>query len=144
MTVAHILSLKGRSVISAAPSETVQGIADLLAKNRIGAVLVRDKTGGVAGIVSERDIVKALAKDGARALEKTAADIMTSKVRTCGPSDTEAELMSLMTEHRIRHLPVVEDGNLIGMISIGDVVKLRIESIEREAEEMKSYIASAG
>lgn len=144
MTVAHILSIKGRSVISAAPSETVQGVADLLAKNRIGAVLVRDKTGGVAGIVSERDIVKALAKDGARALEKTAADIMTSKVRTCGPSDTEAELMSLMTEHRIRHLPVVEDGNLIGMISIGDVVKLRIESIEREAEEMKSYIASAG
>lgn len=144
MTVAHILTIKGRSVISAAPTETVQGVADLLAKNRIGAVLVRDKTGGLAGIVSERDIVKALAKDGAKALEKTAADIMTSKVRTCGPSDTEAELMSLMTEHRIRHLPVVEDGNLIGMISIGDVVKLRIESIEREAEEMKSYIASAG
>ncbi len=144
MTVAHILTLKGRSVISAAPTETVQGVADLLSRNRIGAVLVRDKKGGLAGIVSERDIVKALAQDGAGALAKTAADIMTSKVRTCGPSDTEAALMSLMTEHRIRHLPVVEDGNLIGMISIGDVVKLRIESIERESAEMKSYIASAG
>ena len=144
MTVAHILNIKGRSVISAAPGETVQAVADLLAKNRIGAVLVRDKKGGLAGIVSERDIVRALSKDGAAALSKTAAEIMTSKVRTCTTSDTEAELMTLMTEHRIRHLPVVEDGNLIGMISIGDVVKLRIESIEREAEEMKSYIASAG
>lgn len=144
MTVAHILNIKGRSIISAAPSETVQAVADLLASNRIGAVLVRDKTGGLAGIVSERDIVRAIAKDGAAALSKSAAEIMTSKVRTCTSSDTEAALMSLMTEHRIRHLPVVEDGSLIGMISIGDVVKLRIESIEREAEEMKSYIASAG
>lgn len=144
MAVAQILNIKGRSVISAAPTETVQGVADLLSRNRIGAVVVRDQAGALAGIVSERDIVVALARHGMSALSKTAADIMTSKVRTCSPDDTEAALMSLMTEHRIRHLPVVEDGALIGMISIGDVVKLRIESIEREAEEMKSYIASAG
>ena len=75
---------------------------------------------------------------------KTAADIMTAKVRTCAPSDTEAELMQLMTEHRIRHLPVVSNGKLAGMISIGDVVKLRIEMMERETEDMKSYIATAG
>ncbi len=144
MAVAQILNLKGRSVISAAPTDTVQAIADTLSKHRIGAVLIRDDAGGLAGIASERDIVKAIARHGVAALAKTAAEIMTSKVRTCSPGDTEAALMSLMTEHRIRHLPVVEDGQLIGMISIGDVVKLRIESVEREAEEMKSYIASAG
>ncbi len=144
MTVAHILNIKGRSVISAAPTETVQDVATTLAKNRIGAVLVRDTKGALVGIVSERDIVRALSIDGAGALSKPVAEIMTTKVRTCGPGDTEAALMSLMTEHRIRHLPVVEDGALIGMISIGDVVKLRIASVEREAEEMKSYIASAG
>ena len=144
MAVAQILNVKGRTVISAAPADTVQVVADILARNRIGAVVVRDKSGGLAGIVSERDIVVALARHGVGAIQKTAADIMTSKVRTCAPGDTEASLMSLMTEHRIRHLPVVEGGALIGMISIGDVVKLRMESIEREAEEMKSYIASAG
>jgi CBS domain-containing protein len=85
-----------------------------------------------------------MARLGAAVLERKASDVMTAKVRTCGPNDTEAELMSLMTEHRIRHLPVVANGKLAGMISIGDVVKLRMESMEREAEELKTYIASAG
>lgn len=144
MTVAQILTRKGSAVITVAPSETLHGVVDLLAKNRIGAVVVDDGKGGIAGIVSERDVVRALSQHGGGAMSKTVADIMTKKVRTCTPQDTEGELMGLMTEHRIRHLPVLEGGKLAGMISIGDVVKLRIESIEREAEEMKSYIASAG
>jgi CBS domain-containing protein len=144
MAVAQILNLKGRGVVGASPGETVQGIADLLTRNRIGAVVIRDSNGKLAGIVSERDIVSAIARHGNAALSRTAAEVMTSKVTTCTPSDSEVELMTLMTEQRIRHLPVVEGGQLIGMISIGDVVKFRIESIEREAEEMKTYIASAG
>jgi len=144
MTVAQILTRKGSAVITVMPSETLHGVVDLLAKNRIGAVVVLDGKGGIAGIVSERDVVRALSQHGGGAMGKTVADIMTKKVRTCTPQDTEGELMGLMTEHRIRHLPVLEGGKLAGMISIGDVVKLRIESIEREAEELKSYIASAG
>ncbi len=144
MAVAQILSRKGSAVVTVTPSETLQGVVKLLAQNRIGAVVVLDGKGGLAGIVSERDVVRALSEHGGGAMGKTVADIMTKKVRTCTPQDTEGELMGLMTEHRIRHLPVLEGGKLAGMISIGDVVKLRIESIEREAEEMKSYIASAG
>ncbi len=144
MSVAHILKQKGNAVITVDPSQTLYDVAGILAKHRIGAVIVVDAGGAIAGIVSERDVVRTLAKEGPAALTRTARDFMTTKVKTCTPSDTEAGLMGLMTEHRIRHLPVVEDGKLAGMISIGDVVKLRIEMIEREAEEMKSYIASAG
>jgi len=144
MSVAHILKKKGNNVITVEPSQSLHEVAEVLAKHRIGAVIVVNPAGGIAGIVSERDVVRALAKEGAAALARTAGEFMTAKVRTCSPHDTEAGLMGLMTEHRIRHLPVVEDGKLAGMISIGDVVKLRIEMIEREAEEMKSYIASAG
>jgi CBS domain-containing protein len=144
MSVAHILKKKGSAVVTVEPSQTLHDIARILAKHRIGAVIVVDEAGGIAGIMSERDVVRALANEGAPALERPARAFMTTKVRTCNPRDTEAGLMGLMTEHRIRHLPVVEDGKLAGMISIGDVVKLRIEMIEREAAEMKSYIASAG
>lgn len=144
MAVAHILKQKGSAVFTVGPGETVKSIVDVLDQHRIGAVLVTDDKGGIAGIVSERDIVRAMARLGAAVLERKASDVMTAKVRTCGPNDTEAELMSLMTEHRIRHLPVVANGKLAGMISIGDVVKLRMESMEREAEELKTYIASAG
>ena len=144
MAVAQILRQKGSDVVTVSPSDGVQTIVDTLARHRIGAVVVVDNGGAIAGIVSERDVVRAMAGDAAGIRGKTAADIMTSKVMTCEPSDSEAELMQLMTENRIRHLPVVSGGRLAGMISIGDVVKLRIESIEREAEEMKTYIASAG
>jgi CBS domain-containing protein len=144
MAVAHILKQKGSTVISVAPGDSVQSIVDTLSKHRIGAVLVIDKAGGIAGIVSERDVVRAMAGDAAAVSRKTAADIMTSKVRTCSPNDTETDLVTLMTEHRIRHLPVVANGKLAGMISIGDVVKHRMDMMEREAEEMKTYIASAG
>lgn len=144
MAVAHILKQKGSTVISVAPHDSVQSIVDILSKHRIGAVLVVDPQGGIAGIVSERDVVRAMAGNAAALAKRTAADIMTAKVRTCSPNDTETDLVRLMTEHRIRHLPVVSDGKLAGMISIGDVVKHRMENMEREAEEMKTYIASAG
>jgi CBS domain-containing protein len=144
MTVAHILNAKGRDVIIATPDEKLKNVADTLAKKRIGAIVIIDREGGIAGIVSERDVVRAIATMGAAALDKPASQFMTTNVMTCGPRDSEAELMGLMTEHRIRHLPVVDDGKLDGMISIGDVVKFRIEAIEREAEELKVYIASSG
>ena len=143
MAVSHILKQKGRAVLTVTPATPVKDIADILAKNRIGAVVV-ESGGAIAGIVSERDVVRAFSEHGAAVLDKNASAIMTAKVRTCSEGDSEAELMGLMTQHRIRHLPVVHDGKLAGMISIGDVVKFRIEAIEREAEDMKSYIASAG
>jgi CBS domain-containing protein len=144
MTVAQILNAKGRGVITAQPGDTVNAVAQILATKKIGAVIIVDAQGRIEGIVSERDIVRAVALGGPKALDKPVREFMTASVRTCGPGDSEAELMSLMTEHRVRHLPVVEGGKLGGMISIGDVVKNRIEAIEREAEEMKSYIASSG
>lgn len=144
MSVAQILSSKGRAVHTALASDSLEAIAKTLADKRIGSVVITDAKGAIAGIVSERDIVRAIARNGAGALELPANSVMTSEVRTCGPGDSEAELMAVMTAHRIRHLPVVEGGRLAGMISIGDVVKFRIEAIEREAEDMKSYIATAG
>lgn len=144
MAVAHILRQKGTSVFTVEPGDSVQTIVDMLARHRIGAVVVVDPAGGIAGIVSERDVVRAMVGDMAAVVPMTAKDIMTAKVRTCSPTDSEAELMQMMTESRIRHLPVVANGRVTGMISIGDVVKLRIESMEAEADQMKTYIASAG
>jgi CBS domain-containing protein len=144
MAVTHILKQKGREVITVTPATPLKEVADTLAKHRIGAVVVSDGKSGIAGIVSERDVVRAFSAHGGGVTGKSAGDIMTARVYTCSPRDSETDLMALMTEHRIRHLPVVDDGKLAGMISIGDVVKYRIESIEREAEQMKSYIASAG
>ncbi len=144
MSVSHILGVKGRAVITAGPKENVHSTAQKLSQNKIGAVVILDEKGSIAGIVSERDIVRALAEHGADAMAKPVSSIMSKAVKTCKFGDSETELMALMTAHRIRHLPVVEAGKLAGMISIGDIVKFRIEAIEREAEDMKSYIASAG
>ena len=144
MAVAHILKQKGAGVITVQPADSVQAIVDILAKHRIGAVVVVDHEGAIAGIVSERDVVRAMAGDAAGVVGKSARDIMTAKVRTCTPQDSETDLMQMMTESRIRHLPVVDAGRLVSMVSIGDVVKFRMEEIEREADHMKSYIASAG
>ncbi|MBI2717417.1 MAG: CBS domain-containing protein [Rhizobiales bacterium] len=144
MAVAQILKQKGRTVVTVRPNQTLNEVAGILAQHRIGAVVVIDASGGIAGIVSERDVVKAIAAHGANALALAAREVMMVEVRTCSPRDTEAELMGWMTEHRIRHLPVIEDGKLAGMVSIGDVVKYRIETIEQESEQLKSYISSAG
>jgi CBS domain-containing protein len=144
MTVANILSGKGHNVITAGANDSIAAIVKTLAEKRIGAVLVTKPDGSLAGIVSERDVIRALAERGNKAMDAKAQDIMTAKVHTCAPDDSEGELMAMMTVNRIRHLPVMKAGKLAGMISIGDVVKFRMEAIEREAEEMKSYIASAG
>jgi CBS domain-containing protein len=143
MAVSHILGVKGRNVFTVRPADTVEAVAKLLGEKRIGAVVVTDLAGHIAGIVSERDVVRHIASEGAAVLKKPASAIMTSNVHTCADGDSEQELMTLMTTRRIRHLPVVKNGKLDGMISIGDVVKFRIEAIEREAEDMKAYIAGA-
>jgi CBS domain-containing protein len=143
MSVSQILSVKGRNVITASPGDTVASVVKTLAEKRIGAIVVTDSKGGIAGIVSERDVVRHLARDGANLLSVPVSAIMTKGVKTAGEGDNEQEIMALMTEHRIRHLPVVAGGKLAGMISIGDVVKNRIEAIQREAEHMKAYIAGA-
>jgi CBS domain-containing protein len=143
MAVSHILGVKGRNVFTVRPTDTVEAVVKLLGEKRIGAVVVTDLAGHISGIVSERDVVRHIASDGTGVLKKLATDIMTKNVLTCQDGDSEQELMALMTSKRIRHLPVVKDGKLNGMISIGDVVKYRIETIEREAEDMKAYIAGA-
>lgn len=143
MAVSHILGVKGRNVFTVRPTDTVETVAKLLGEKRIGAVVVVDESSHIAGIVSERDVVRQIAAEGAAVLKKPASAIMTTNVHTCREGDSEQELMTLMTARRIRHLPVVKNGKLDGMISIGDVVKFRIEAIEREAEDMKAYIAGA-
>ena len=143
MTVAAILAEKGREVVTVAPATTVAEASSLLAERRIGAAVVTDRSGRILGIVSERDIVAALAEYGADALPRDVGSIMTSKVITCAENDTINEVMTRMTRGRFRHLPVVTNGRMVGVISIGDVVKRRIEDVEREAEEMRLYIATA-
>ena len=141
MTVATILKNKGADIVSARPATSVADIARLLAEHKIGAVPVVNAKGGLEGIVSERDVVRAIAQSGQAVLERPVEDVMTRKVLVCKPADTIYEIMALMTDNRIRHLPVVVSGKLEGLISIGDVVKFRIAEVEFEAEEMKRYIA---
>lgn len=141
MTVATLLKEKGTSVVTARPDATVAEIANLLKEHRIGAVVIVDGQRRPEGIVSERDIVRAVAEEGAAGLARRAGEVMVRKLITCTPEDTTYEIMNLMTQHRIRHLPIVVEGKLGGIISIGDVVKSRIAEIELEASEMKRYIA---
>lgn len=142
MTVKHILDEKGREVVTVSPSMGTADAVRFLADNKIGAVVVTGSAGKISGILSERDIVRAVASRGADALSAPISDIMTSKVTTCGENHTVNQVMELMTKGRFRHLPVEANGKLIGIISIGDVVRRRIEDVEREAEEIKAYIAS--
>ena len=142
MTVAAILSDKGRDVITASPEATLSEICETLAVRKIGAIVLTGGDGSIAGIVSERDIVRAVASGGAGALETAVADHMTRSVITCSPQDTINEVMERMTQGRFRHLPVMTDGALVGVISIGDVVKIRIAMAEQEAAEMRSYITT--
>ena len=143
MTVAEILSMKGREVATIAPERTISDAVDELAKRRIGALVVVEGRDRVVGILSERDIVRALAKRGGDLLADKVGSIMTREVVTCGESETINRVMGRMTRGRFRHLPVVEGGRLAGIVSIGDVVKARIEEVEHEAEEMRTYIATA-
>lgn len=142
MHVSRVLESKGREVATVAPQATLDEAVRMLTKRRIGALVVVAGRGTIAGILSERDIVRALARDGAGALARAVEDYMTRDVATCSQADTIEEVMEVMTRGRFRHLPVVEEGRLAGIVSIGDAVKLRIEETTREAEALKSYIAA--
>jgi len=143
MTVRSILDEKGHDVFTIGPDETLNAAIRLLAEKRIGAVVVVRPDGGIGGILSERDIVRALAEGGAGALTKPISAFMTAKVQVCREESTVNDVMEVMTRVRFRHLPVEKEGRLVGLVSIGDVVKRRIEDVEREAEDIKAYIATA-
>jgi CBS domain-containing protein len=143
MNVKAILAAKGGDVTSVEPTADLEAAARLLVAHRIGALVIRGAGGRVAGILSERDIVRALAERGAAALGLPVGQVMTREVETCGENDSVASLMERMTAGKFRHMPVVEQGRLIGLISIGDVVKQRVEEFERESEAMRDYIRTA-
>jgi CBS domain-containing protein len=144
MNVEMILKTKGRNVVTMKPDATLAAAASELQRRGIGAVVVLDENGGVAGILSERDIVHTLAKSGPDSLSHPVSDVMTRRLHTCKLTDTINDLMALMTAQRIRHLPVVEEGRLCGIVSIGDVVKYRLEEVEFEAGALREYVATAG
>ncbi|MBS0559765.1 MAG: CBS domain-containing protein [Proteobacteria bacterium] len=143
MTVAAILKHKGHAVSSVAPGATIEEVARMLAALRIGAVLVIDATDQLLGIVSERDIVAGLASDGPAILQRTAGEVMTRGLFTVSPATTVAEAMAMMTSGRVRHLPVMDSGMLVGLVSIGDVVKARITQQEYEVDNLKAYVAGS-
>ena len=143
MTIAAILAVKGSEVVMVSDTMVIKDVIALLHMRGIGAVLVTDEASDVVGVLSERDIIHGLAETGPAILEQTARTIMTSPVVTCRPTDSVPEVMTLITHRRIRHVPVVESGNLLGIVSIGDLVKRRIEEVEQEAEALKSYIATS-
>ena len=142
MNVATILSEKGRKVITTHRGNTLLDVAKLLNDNKIGSILILDEDEAVIGIVSERDIVRRIAAAGASVLNSPIETCMTTNVISCQESDTIDQIMSEMTKRRFRHMPVVEDKKLVGIISIGDVVKLRIAEAEMEADAMRQYIAT--
>ncbi len=139
MRIADVLRGKGGAVVTINPDATVTELLDGLASHNIGAMVVVGPD-GVKGIVSERDVVRQLHANGAAVLSRPVSQIMTSVVSTCSKSDTVDSLTLLMTENRVRHVPVVEDGELIGIVSIGDVVKTRMQELESEHEQLQSYI----
>jgi CBS domain-containing protein len=141
MRVADLLRTKGSEVATVPPKVSVTGLLDDLARYNVGALVVVDAGGAVIGIVSERDVVRRLNERGAELLTAPVENIMTTQVVTCSPSDAVDALAEVMTERRIRHMPVVEDGRIVGIISIGDVVKSRIEQLESDREQLESYIA---
>lgn len=143
MTVAAILKQKGYGVASVRPDMTVTAVARLLAARRIGAVVVQDGTGRLLGILSERDIVAAIAANGAHALDMAAEQLMTRAVQTATPRTTVEQAMEIMTAGRFRHLPVIEHGALAGIVSIGDIVKARMSQQDHEVDSLKAYVAGA-
>jgi len=143
MNVEAILKTKGTGVATIAPDAAVSAALDLLSAKGIGAVVVSADGAVPDGILSERDIVRGLAMHGASLLDRQVSQVMTRNVITCSPHDKIADLMGLMTERRIRHLPVMRHGRLAGIVSIGDVVKNRLDEIEWEADSLKTYIAGA-
>jgi CBS domain-containing protein len=142
MFVSDILAQKGGLVFTVTPGTSIAQLSQQLSTRRIGSVLVLDGEGSVAGIVSERDLVRALASHGAKAMELEARQVMTREVVTCDPDDSIDQVMQTMTQGRFRHLPVVRHGELLGLVSIGDVVKARLEETKHETEALKAYIVA--
>ncbi len=143
MDVASILRTKGASVATVPPEATIADVAAKLKEKKIGALVVSDDGVKVLGIISERDILRGVADHRLDLLDKRADELMTAEVLTCTPNDTTGDLMAVMTERRIRHIPVTEDGALCGIVSIGDVVKDRLDEIEREANALRDYVTKA-
>ena len=145
MLVGQVLKTKGSQVVSVRAGDSIASITRTLAQHRIGAVLVIEGDGTVLGIVSERDIVRALAGMGEAVMRMTAGQLMTRVLFTVSPASLVQDALQLMTDRRVRHLPVLTaEGLLAGMVSIGDLVKARIAEAEQEAEELKAYVATAG
>jgi len=142
MTIATILAVKGATVATVTPDLSVTDALQVFQKQRIGAVVVTDGAGAPVGVLSERDVVRALATTGPDVLSARVLTIMSAPVITVEPRHSIQDAMALMTTRRIRHLPVIDGGQMIGIVSIGDLVKLRIEQAEREADALKSYIAA--
>jgi CBS domain-containing protein len=143
MTVKAILSVKGTEVLTIEPTTNLAAAAKLLAERKIGALVVTGPDRRVVGIVSERDIVQELAAHGPAALDLALTEVMTRKVTTCSASDTIVSVMERMTAGKFRHLPVLEQGRLAGIVSIGDVVKHRLQEMEREQSALRDYIQTA-
>lgn len=140
MDVRAILDHKGTQVAVIEPTATVGAAVAALARHSVGALVVSYDGERVAGVISERDVVRGLARDGAAVLRLEVGELMTTEVQTCRPTDTVAELMAVMTDERIRHLPVVVDGVLAGIVSIGDVVKRRVSELESDTDELVQYL----
>ena len=142
MTVRSILDTKGHNILSVEPDAKLSAAVKILGERKIGAVLVMSE-GKLDGILSERDIVRVLAERGAKVLDESVGSVMTRKVVSCRESDTVGGIMEMMTIGKFRHLPVIEDGRVVGLISIGDVVKWRVQEYEREQEALRDYIKTA-
>jgi CBS domain-containing protein len=142
--ISKVLKGKGSDVVSVAPGDTVLAVARVLTERGIGAALVRDPAGALLGIISERDIVRGMANQGQGTTQLPAEKLMTRDLVTVAPQTSVGEAMELMTRRRVRHLPVLEGGQLVGLVSIGDLVKRRIDEAEHEAAELKAYVVSAG
>ncbi len=140
MRVSDILRNKGDVIVTIAPTATLADASRELTSHNFGALVVSEDGATIVGIISERDLVRHVARDGAGALDSPVSAAMTAAVRTCSRSDSLEDLMRVMTEHRIRHLPVVEDARLCGVVSIGDVVKRRVEQLENETKDLHEYI----
>jgi len=143
MNVREILSVKGREVVTIEPNANLATAVRVLAEHRFGALVVTGPEDRIVGILSERDIVTLLAKRGIDALETKIAEVMTRKVTTCSPTDTISSIMEHMTAGKFRHVPVIEQGRLAGIISIGDVVKHRLMEMESEQAALRDYIQTA-
>jgi CBS domain-containing protein len=143
MQVSEILRSKGGRIVDVQPAAKVLDVAETLRHEGIGAALVRDRDGALLGIVSERDIVRGLAEDGEAALGRSAADLMSATVVTCQPTNSTEELMEQMLSEHIRHLPVCEDGRLVGIVSIGDVVKGALEELRWREEVLRKHVVTA-